>query len=1136
MEIKPTRNQQAVLDVNGNNQIVSASAGSGKTTIMIEKILNYIRDGKDVKNMLIVTFTTLAATEMKQKLAKELGNEIAREQDAKKKKYLTKQYFNIDMANISTIDKFCRDVVKRYFYIIDVDPNFNILSKNDITNLKNRSFDKAIDNALNINYDKTMELCLKLTDKRNLNNLKEFVFKLYDYANVKEDPNEIYDNAFSLYELPFTSSEIYKYYHGKLCTLASDILPKLNFCLENARDINSKNLLRDIPSLIDIINKITNSSNFVSDVFYEFKVAGYKGSGDAEQALVKEFKGLLQKWEKLRNKICDRFIFKDINKIELSIQNSKEMLTTLIELTKDFSNIYAKLKKDNNSYEFIDVEHFACEILTNEEMRKSIVNDIDYIFIDEYQDVNYLQEGLINKLSNGHNLFYVGDYKQSIYGFRQCSPEIFKSKVEFYGDAQNGVSQLLNENFRSDKNLLDFVNSVFCKVMTKENGDIDYENTSMLVSSNVYPTVNDYSAVNIAILDKLPNTSKKIEGVYDITCDDGYDGIGDADVQSDYVVNLIADLLQSEIYDPSLKTKRPVQYKDIAILSRDRGSVFKKVTNTLVANHIPCTLEQKNDIFSGMVQDYFNCLFKLVFDKKDDVSIVKIMTSFTDSLDNQELLNIKLKYPDTDYFYQALDLYVSQNNDDIANKIKNNMELIEEIKQMSMFSAVDEIISYVEKRKNIINYIYLQKDGQRYVTNFGKYLIAVKNSSFNQNILHYLQFIEEIDKSGSDKVSYGFGENSITCTTIHSSKGLEYPIVIIVAACESLNKKYDDMLICTDKGIGTYDFDSNTLVKRKTPIYNYLVDLFKKENYQEEKRLLYVALTRAKNHLFIVGTTNTDKLGENEDAESYMNMILSRFSKNEIENLKSLNRIRGVNYICELVARGEFDADAIEIEEKFTPSSLFKSRLKENFNFKYDDYSIDISFKNSVSEIMKHETEHVNFEPNNLKVDENSFLAANELGSLYHEALKYLDFDLINNKNDILLMLKNYFNDDMINQLDLDKLFKAVQLLKSKTLGCELIKEKEFIMKVSYSEIFPNSNNKDKVLVQGIVDLIVKSDNGNKIIDYKLTSSNNDDVLTQRYGKQLALYKLAVEKGFNIKVDECLLYLINQQRFIKINL
>jgi len=166
--------------------------------------------GKDVKNMLIVTFTNLAATEMKQKLAKELSKEIAKEQDLKKRKILTKQYFNVDMANISTIDKFCRDIVKRYFYMLDVDPNFNILSKNDITSLKNRSFDKVIDRALKTNYDKTMELCLKLTDKRNLNNLKEFIFELYDYANVKENPNEVYDNAFSLYELPFIDGEIYK--------------------------------------------------------------------------------------------------------------------------------------------------------------------------------------------------------------------------------------------------------------------------------------------------------------------------------------------------------------------------------------------------------------------------------------------------------------------------------------------------------------------------------------------------------------------------------------------------------------------------------------------------------------------------------------------------------------------------------------------------------------------------------------------------------------------------------------------------------------------------------------------------------------------------------------------------------------
>jgi len=1136
MEITPTKSQQEVLDFSDNNQIVSASAGSGKTTIMIEKVLNYIRAGKDVKNMLIVTFTNLAATEMKQKLAKELSKEIAKEQDLKKRKILTKQYFNVDMANISTIDKFCRDIVKRYFYMLDVDPNFNILSKNDITSLKNRSFDKVIDRALKTNYDKTMELCLKLTDKRNLNNLKEFIFELYDYANVKENPNEVYDNAFSLYELPFIDGEIYKSNHEKIIDVAKYVLPKLNFCLENASDIKSKNLLRDIPDLINNINKIINSSNFVRDVFYEFKVPGYKGSGEIEQALVKEFKTLLQKWEKVRSKVCDSFVFDDVNKIETSITNSKEMLTTLIELTKEFSNVYSKLKKDNNSYEFIDIEHFACEILTNEDMRKSISNDIDYIFIDEYQDVNYLQEGLINKLSNGHNLFYVGDYKQSIYGFRQCSPEIFQSKVDFYDDGKNGIAQLLNENFRSDKNLLDFVNSVFCKIMTKKDGDIDYENTSMLVSSNVYPSVNDYSAVNIAILNKLSNKTNKISGIYDITCDDGYDGVNDSDIQSNYVVNLIADLLQTEIYDPALKEKRPVQYRDIAVLSRDRGTVFKKITNALVANFIPCTLEQKSDVFSGTVQDYFNCLFKLVYDSKDDVSLVKIMTSFMDGLTNQELVNIKLKYSNTQYFYEALNLYIDENQDDIAIKIRRSFDLIEKIKEMSMFNTVDELISFVAKEKDIINYLYLQKDGQRHVTNFGKYLIAVKNSSFNQNILHYLQFIEEIDKSSSDKVSYGFGENSVTCTTIHSSKGLEYPIVILVAACESLIKKHDEMLICSDKGLGSYDFDSNMLIKRKTPIFNYLVDLAKKEEYQEEKRLLYVALTRAKNHLFIVGTTNTKKLGENEDSQSYMNMILSRFSENDIENLKSLNRIRSNNYIVELVDGAEIDVDALPFDETFTPSKLFKSQLKENLDFKYNDFSIGISFKNSVSEIMKNEEDFVNYEPVKLHVNENSSLEANKLGTLYHEALKYLNFDTIKNVNDVEVVLKNYFDEDMIKQLDLDKLLKAVEILSFETAGCEIIKEKEFIMKLPYKEIFPNSTNFDKVLVQGIVDLIVKGSSGNKIIDYKLTSTNNDEVLLQRYSKQLALYKLAVEKGYNITVDECLLYLINQYRFIKINL
>lgn len=1136
MEITPTKNQQAVLDVCDNNQIVSASAGSGKTTIMIEKVLNYIRAGNDVKNMLIVTFTTLAATEMKQKLAKELSKEIARETDLKKKKYLNSQYFNIDMANISTIDKFCRDIVKRYFYLLDIDPNFGVLSKNDITSLKNRSFNKAIDKALKSNYEKTMDLCLKLTDKRNLNNLKQFVFKLYDYANVKENPNDVYDLAFALYEVPYVQSEIYKVTYEELKSKAKDLLNKLDICLIKANDIKSKDLLRDIPSLIGMINKIINSSNFVTDVFYGFKVGGYRGKGEEEQALVKEFKTLVKVWEKSRVKVCDRFVFNDVKKIEESILRSKDMLEVLIELTKDFSDIYLKLKKDNNSYEFIDIEHFASEILNNEDMRKSIAGDIDYIFIDEYQDVNYLQEGLINKLSNGHNLFYVGDYKQSIYGFRQCSPEIFQSKVSFYDDESKGVAQLLNENFRSDKNLLDFVNSVFCKVMTKEDGDIDYESTSMLVSSNIYPSVNDYKAVNISLINKMSTESKKIESAYDITKDNCNESFNDSDIQANYVVDLIVDLLQTKIYDPKTKSERNVEYKDIAVLSRDRGTVFKKTTNVMVANLIPCTLEQKNDVFSGVVQDYFNCLFKLIYDKKDDVSLAKVLLSFSNRLTNQELLDIKIKYPNTSYFYEALASYMNEQDDSITMRIKQTMDLIDKLVDMSIYCSVDELIEYVVKEKDIINYLYLQKDGQRHVTNFGKYLVAVRNSNVNQNVLHYLQFIEDVSKANADKVSYGSGENSVTCTTIHSSKGLEYPIVILIDACESLTKKNDDMLICSDKGLASFDFESSLLIKRKTPIYNYLVDLEHDQNYQEEKRLLYVALTRAKNHLFIVGTTNTDKLEVGEGSISYMNMILSRFSESEIENLKSLSCLKGLNYNIELIEPNQIDVDVIDYENELIPSKLFEERLKEVLNFKYENNSTDISFKNSVSEIMKNEESVINFEPQRLKINENVTLEANKLGTLYHEALKILDFHSVSSKEDIFKVLKTYFDEDMINNLDLDKLLKAIQVLKEKTKDLKLIKEKEFMMKVPYNEIFTDSNITDKVLIQGIVDLIACGDNGNLLIDYKLTNVNNDDVLLNRYGKQLQLYKLAVEKGFGVKIDECLLFLINQQRFIKINL
>lgn len=1105
--------QQKVLDSNSQKQLVSASAGSGKTTVMIQKITNLLLNNlASTDEILVVTFTNLASTEMRERLVKNLTEAFNNANDEESKTRLQLMLDSIETASVDTIDGFCSKMLKKYFYKTNLDPEIKIISSFSQEYYINKALDMAINEYSKDDEQELIVLCDIFEKQRNLDNLKDVLKSAFNYCVCQKDYDAFLNSVLNEYN--GLDSKSCNYLNDYIVTeLNKNIAPVLKL-LPYFTDYPK--LHKMVDNFTSYLMQISKNNNLIdnADILNSCPICNFSTTERLQKGDIR-YEKLKFYIEKLRNLILDSKFLQNLKDEKHLVEISKH-LNSFIKLLIKFVDCYNRLKSANNVMDFSDLERKMLNILKDPGIVQDFHNTYKYIFVDEYQDINPMQDELINTLlSSSSNLFLVGDVKQSIYGFRQSTPELFIDAYKSYKQNSNvGTAFDMNINFRSAPQILNFNNEIFSALMTEEKTDIDYANTSKFEAKrDDFPNVR-----SVKIL--ISNTDNEGEdsiaqGIYDLTKHKNASStISPSQLEARIVLKQINELVGTEFYDSAKKEMRILEYGDIAILSRSiSDSKVQNLAKLLTENNIPINISNRTNLKDSEALAQILSILKIINFSACDVDYTYFFTSPLVQLTYNELLQV---YTNKDLdLYNNLLLYIESNNNNISKKINKGFEICAKLRlDLATLNNI-ELINNILNKYHLRQYIIACSNGESELKILEEFLNSLSSEDANLTLTKFIDLLQK-NMSSSNEVANRDSINSVTIQTIHASKGLEYPVVILFNSSNQFRyiKEHSDLNFDLELGIGMQYYDLIERKRYESPV-RYAISIKNKQKaYKEELRLLYVATTRAKNMLIITGCCSEDKLKENTlPQDNYLNLILSCYYE-KINTNYLATKYEFANCYIEIF-------DDLPMEECKTikqKTNLVNDKIiNNNIMFKYPyQQETNISIKNNVTALSRILNDDYNIIPVKLDLKENLQALPDDLaniGTNYHKVLANLDYCL------------PYIQPNC-DDIDENLIHLAYEKISPLCNNCNNIyHERQFMMYVPYNEIFKDSNISTKILVQGVVDLIIEYDEHIVLIDYKYSSSNIN-TLCEKYKQQIRLYKIAIEKAYKKPVTESYIYSI----------
>lgn len=1096
----PTKEQQQVLDNKKKKLIVSASAGSGKTFVLIELITKLVCEDKvPVKRLLVLTFTRAAAGEMRERLNKSILTK-------KQTPFLLEQLDDLSVADISTIDAFCEKVIKRNLSFTQLDEGFKIIDQEVAKKYKERAFQKTVEV-----FEKSDDFGeIYFAFKKNRDMIFDCMEKIDSYVGALENKKEFCQRAENSQE---------EFYQKSLKILNDEL--KLGWeslkslALSTWQSVEEK--FQTEAEIYKNISQMVLSEDFEENVKKLKKIAlpasvrSGKDEGVEIKKLRKEFKDFFAEFEK--------YNFENQTLVQKARQGV--LAKALIRMYNTYSSFYAKEKEEIDVLDFADIEEICSNLLKKEEVLRSLQESYDYIFIDEYQDTNSLQEAIVKPISEKGYFVAVGDPKQGIYGFRNASMEIMNKDIKDFQQAEDGEALFLRGNFRSDKNILDFVNKIFEVVMTEKDMGVDYKGNSMLEGLATFEK-QDFPAVRVDIIEEEEKESQEKEKSFYSVKEANLAFSNKNKLERECICARIDEILQKDIYDPKKKVFRKCEYSDIALLFRGRSSLMEEVADELGKKGVPVVSDKKIAFLQEGEIVMLLSLFKLAIGIKDEVALASVMMSQFGKFTPDEMAKFALS---------GQNLFEIMQSDD--QKILSLRKLLETFKKNCQILGAYKSLHKLFVEHDYFAYLSHQTDGEdklRLIISFTSQLLS---SGFDFDLPSLLTYFE--NGTVQSKGGQSPNSNAILMTTIHATKGLEYPIVFLCDSGEKLEKAYrNNFILNKDLTLATQTYDQKERIKATSPNFEACKILAKKKEFVDEVMIFYVALTRAKNHLYIVGSEKKENLVFEEkdnvfDLKNYLQMITFAFGKNFVEKLYQTER--------QVVSGWEFNivtqVKKTEIKENILQKGDFDDKFAEkvenylNFSYPYQNVC-KLDYKSSVTAILnlekEEEREYISSQSREKSINE---------GNLYHLALKKIDFEKIKNISSLEIEMKKLgLTEEEEKIIDKNILLKDILLLKEKCQNLMLVKERQFTMKAKLGEISA-INSEDEVLIQGVVDLFAIGEK-NILIDYKWTNETREEKLLHRYGKQLELYKMALEKCFSKKIDEIYIFSLKNSQFIEL--
>ena len=1083
-----TDEQQQVLDFDKQNLIVSASAGSGKTFVLIKYITNLILTKKvPLEKFLVLTFTKAAAAEMKERLLKAFLEE-------KSGKFLLEQIDSLPNSDICTIDSFCEKIIKQNLPKTQLDENFSLIDEKQSLPLMQKAFDRAIEEFSQNKPEQFGELFFAF--KKNRKTIFECMQSLLQFFDSQEDEEyllekyifssqKIFDDACEflnlqlkdqfialsnqLFEFNSTEKDLQTYCKALQSVLATTLSEDY---LENAKNLSQLSLPRMPSSKKDEQNKAILKT------------------------VASTIKTIISK--------CKKY---DFSALSIQKQRNGDLSVAILTLFQVFCEKYKTLKKNYDYIDFADAEKIAKKLLQDQEILSSLWQTYAYIFVDEYQDTNKLQEKIIKPIAEKGRFVAVGDIKQGIYGFRNANMEIMLEDIENFSKDQNSQALFLKSNFRSDKKILNFVNFIFEKIMTKSSTGVDYKKTSILKGQQQFlPAKNP--AVQVLLCPAKEEEKPQLQPLYSVQ-EDQLQIKTDGQEEARMIASKVKEFLNSSIYNPKTKKFEKVCPQDIAVLFRGRNKTMSLCYKMLLENGISVQSDAKGSPFDSPSVKVLASLLKLALSVKDDISLTSVLNSpFADfSLD--EIARIAMIEGDS--FHEKFEKSKEKNE-----KIAKFYQFLEDFKfNLPIKGAISQLKEEMLKC-NFLERFSSQFDEKGEMQNIEDFFKLIKDLGAQFNIPRIVAAFDNLSVKTS---AISQSENSVLLTTIHATKGLEYPIVILAGCGESFEKTETKSYVISRRfGLATNVYDNVTLTKSPSVVLNAVKAERKKRNWVDEIMIFYVALTRAKNHLVLTGQSKLDwQVRTLDECTSYFDLLLYCLGQESANILFSSGEWQTQDFCIKVQQNPLF-------EENFDQKRKILVKLPDKVISDYPFMQArEIELKNSVTELSSEKNPKI-FE--NLGADREESIM---VGNAMHKAMQLLDYDKISNQESLLQELEKFKDVVDLTLIDRQILLNNILTVKNLCKGGKIYKEKEFVMKMPALE----GEGQDQIIVQGAIDFFVVKEDEVVLVDYKFTQSQNEQILRKRYEKQLDFYEKALQKAFPGKKTSKYLLSLKQSKLIK---
>ena len=1088
-----TPEQQKVICHDQGNIVVSASAGSGKTSVMIERLIRLISEDKaSVKNILAVTFTRLAAGEMREKLANALIEKI---QDGKDVERMRKELNDLPFATISTIDSFLNTLVSKYFYLVGVDSHYAIVGEADAKALKALSINEVFERLYDED-DSDLNLLLRsFLHKRSDGKLRELVLSIYTACESQLD----YDSFLNACLDNYTTTG-HKNAENRLIDQLFEEVYQINDSLKQlyllAKAAKSEKFITYLGGIVAGIESCEKSPRAIKLFKDSIPDKPKKTAKDTED-VIEISEQITKEMDQLKKTIKRGYTyFEDDDDIRLErTLKTRPLLEALVRLVRLFTEEYSKQKREQNLLDYSDLSRLAYKILQNKEVIADIHNTYKYIFVDEYQDTNGIQEAIFRLLEQ-NNLFIVGDIKQSIYGFRGCDSDIFANRIS---EAEKGDFHVgLDANFRSAKAVVNAVNKVFSQVMTQKTMGLDYALTPM-VYGNLY---GDYlGEAEIFTFEKGEKVVDKLDGIYSVEkhLNKQKSITAKSEVLTRY---LVQKSVNKPIYDIKTKQTVPAKYGDITILTRNNKGIADRIAKELDTAGIPVVTESKRSIGDYPEIQLIINILKCIYSPEDDIALATTLKSPLGGFSDKDLLSIR-QNATTVSFYEAANKAATAATE-LGTRLIEFFDKLAKLRLLSKFEGVPSILNRIMADGVFEGKMLSMRGGEMKIKRIQRFIQECFKGDSEISISEFLASCDELLSQMT--LSSGGGDDAVKIMSMHASKGLEFPICIIAGFNEKWNKRDFEEPVILDKnaGLGLKYYDFDTKAQYSTAIMEIVKLEKSKANLKDELRLIYVALTRAKCVLYLVPSKPLSKTHERITARTSSHLNL--FAQTDMG-------------YCEL------SQDAISHSNKQADRQLLISGAKEsdvevikkyaNFEYGFKD-DTKLSLKKSVTESIKDNK----FEnaPIALEKPVVTFASDTETGTIYHKALELFDFAKISDNGYIDRLLSENFTAKELEKLSKENLNNILKLDVFNALkGFKLYKEQPFIVHVPSEMV--GEVGQEEVLLQGVIDLLAINGDKAYIIDYK-HSGASAKTLKERYSKQLDLYAYAVEKVLKLKVEK----------------